>query len=169
MEADVIPETEFRTLSVSSTEPEARTSGGAIAGEGQSLDLGTIDTTDEARDIPVKVIWWRVSDLKGNTEISNMRVWISDTSGFVGTDTWYMDITDTWTQGKTPVQIKTGLPGTAPTSEPSANLTKSGGGTITGKTHAQTSQYIYITGNIGVNETTGQKTGLKLTVKFDYH
>ena len=164
----MIPETEFRTLSVSSAEPADRTTEGTITGTGQSLDLGKIDTTDEAQDIPVKVIWWRVKDMKGNTEIKNIRMWISDTSGYVGTNTWHMDITDTWTQGKTPVQVKTGSPGTAPTSEPSANLTKNGGGNITGITHSQTSQYIYITGNIGVNETTGQKTGLKLTLKYDY-
>ena len=117
----------------------------------------------------MRVVWWRVKDMDDAMEISNIRVWISDTSGFVGTNTWHMDITDTWSRGKTPVQVKTGTPGTAPISEPSANLTKNGEGTITGTTHAQTSQYIYFTGNIGVNETTGQKTGLKLTVKFDYH
>ena len=165
----MIPETEFRTLVVTSTEPTDRTSDGTVVGNGQSLDLGLVDTTDEARDVPVRVIWWRVKDMKDATEISNIRVWISDTTGFVGTDAWYLDITDTWTEGKTPIQVKTGLPGAAPVSEPSANLTKNGGGTITGTSHAQTSQYIYITGTIGVNETTGEKTGLKLTVKFDYH
>ena len=165
----MIPETEFRTLGVTNTEPTDRTSDGTVVGDGQSLDLGSIDTTDEAQDTPVRVLWWRVKDMKDATEISNIRVWISDTTGFVGTDTWYLDITDTWTQGKTPIQVKTGSPGTAPTSEPTANLTKNGGGTITGTTHAQTSQYIYFTSTIGVNETTGEKTGLKLTVKFDYH
>lgn len=165
----MIPETEFRTLPVSSTEPTDRAAAGTVVGESQSLDLGMVDTTDEAQDIPVKVLWWRVKDMKGATEISNIRIWISDTTGFEGADTWYMDITDTWTQGKTPVQVKTGSPGTAPTSEPPANLTKQGGGNITGITHDQTSQYIYITGNIGVDETTGEKTGLKISVKFDYH
>ncbi len=165
----MIPETEFRTLPVSSTEPTDRTTEGTVVGESQSLDLGMVDTTDEAQDTPVRVVWWRVKDMKDAMEISNIRVWISDTSGFVGTNIWYMDITDTWSQGKTAVQVKTGTPGTAPISEPSANLTKNGGGTITGTTHAQTSQYIYISGNIGVNETIGEKTGLKLTVKFDYH
>ena len=165
----MIPETEFRTLSVSATEPVDRTSGGTVVGDGQSLDLGAVDTTDEAQDTPVSVLWWRVKDMKGATEICNIRVWISDTGGYVGTDAWYMDITDTWTTGKTAVQIKTGSPGTAPTSEPAPNLVKNGGGVITGTTHDQTSQYIYITGNIGVNETTGEKTGLKLTIKFDYH
>lgn len=165
----MVPIVEYRTLSVSSTEPEDRTVGGTVIGSGDSLDLGEVDTTDEAQDSPVRVIWWCVTDMKGNTEISNMRVWISDTLGLVGSDTWYMDITDIWTQSKTPVQVKTGSPGVAPLSEPSANLTKHGGGSITGTTNNQTSQYIYITANIGVNETTGEKNGLKLTIKFDYH
>lgn len=164
----MIPSTEYRTLSISSSEPADRTAEGTVIGVGESLDLGEVDTTDEAQDSPVKVIWWRVTDMKGNTEVYNIRIWISDTTGLVGDDTWYMDITDTWTQGKTPVQVQTGTPGTAPTSEPSANLTKLGGGSITGITHDQTSQYINITGNIGVNETTGQKSGLKLTIKFEY-
>ena len=165
----MVPSTEYRTLSVTSAEPNDRTTNGTVISTGESLDLGEVDTTDEAQDSPVKVIWWRVTDMQGNTEISNIRVWISDTTGLVGNDTWYMDVTDTWTQNKTAVQVKTGSPGTAPLSEPSANLTKNGGGTIIGTTHDQTSQYIYLTGNIGVNETTGKKDNLKLTVKFDYH
>ncbi|MFC1693308.1 hypothetical protein ACFL1R_07380 [Candidatus Latescibacterota bacterium] len=165
----MIPETEFRTLAVSSTEPVDRTTGGTFVGDGTNLDLDSVDTTDEAQDTPVKVIWWRVTDMKGNTEITNMRVWISSTTGYVGTNTWYMDITDIWTQNKTSVQVKTGTPGTSPTSEPQANLTRTGGGAITGTVHTHTSQYIYITGTIGVNETTGDKIGLQLTVTFDYH
>ena len=119
----MVPSTEFRTLSVSSTEPVDRTNEGTVIGTGEYLELGEVDTTDEAQDSPVKVIWWRVTDMNGNTEIRDIRVWISDTTGLVGNDTWHMDISDTWTQGKTPVQVKTGSPGTAPTSEPSANLT----------------------------------------------
>lgn len=158
----MIPETEFRTLLITNSEPMDRTSEGTIVGDGQNLDLSAVDTTDEAQDTPVRVIWWRVNDMKSNTEISNMRVWISDTSEYVGTATWYLDITDNWTQNKTPVQVKTGTPGTAPITEPSANLTKNGGGNITGITHDQTSRYIYITGSIGVDETTGEKLGLHL-------
>ena len=164
----MIPTTEYRTLSISSSEPTDRTSEGTVIGTGESLDFGEVDTTDEAQDSPVRVIWWRVTDMKGNAEVYNIRIWISDTTGLVGDDTWYMDITDTWTQGKTAVQVQTGSPGIAPTSEPSANITRLGGGFITGITHGQTSQYIYLTGNIGVNETTGEKSGLKLTVKFEY-
>ena len=169
MERYVIPETEFRILPVTSPEPTDRTTDGTVVGDGQSLDFGTVDTTDEAQDIPVRVIWWRVRDMKGAAEVCNIRIWISDTTGFVGTDTWYMDITDTWAQGKTPTQVKTGTPGQAPTSEPSPNLEKIGGGAITGTSHEETSRYIYLTGTIGVNESTGEKTGLKITVKFDYH
>jgi hypothetical protein len=165
----MVPITEFRTLPVSSAEPTDRTAQGTVIGEGESLDLGDVDTTDEAQDTPVRVIWWRVSNMNGNAEISNIRVWVSSAAGYVGTNTWYMDVTNTWTQGKSPVQVKAGTPGVAPTSEPSANLTCIGGGTITGTSHSQTSQYIYLTGTVGVNEMTGEKTGLKLTVKFDYH
>jgi len=165
----VTPDAEFRTLSILSTEPEDRTSEGTVIGTGDVLNLGEVNTTDEAQDTSVRVIWWRITNMNGATEISNIRIWISDTTGFVGNNTWHMDITDTWIQGKTAIQVKTGSPGTAPVSEPSANLTKIGGGVITGTTHDQTSQYIYITGNIGVNETTGIKNGLKLTVKYDYH
>ncbi len=164
----MVPITEYRTLSVSSQEPEDRTVEGTVIGIGDTLDLGEVDTTDEAQDSLVRVIWWGITDMNGNTEISNIRVWISDTTGLVGNDTWFMDITDTWIQGKTPVQVKTGSPGMVSLSEPSANLTKHGGGAITGTTHEQTSQYIYITGNIGVNETTGRKNNLKLTIKYDY-
>jgi len=165
----VTPETEFRTLPVSSQEPGDRTAAGTAAGEGTCLNLGSIDTTDEAQDIPVRVLWWRVTDMNGAAEISNIRVWISDTTGYVGTDSWFIDITDTWTPGKTAVQVKTGTPGAEPLTEPADNITKIGGGTLTGTSHNDTSQYIYITGTIGVNETTGEKTGLKLTVTFDYH
>ena len=165
----MIPLTEIRTLSVSSQEPLDRTTEGRVISTEDSLDLGAVDTTDEAQDSPVGVIWWRVTDMQGNTEISNIRVWISDTTGFVGNDSWYIDTTDSWIKGKTSVQVKTGTPGTAPLSEPPANLMKHGGGTITSTTHDQTSQYIYITGTIGVNETTGKKTGPKLMIKFDYH
>lgn len=164
----MIPVTEFRTLAVSSPEPSDRTSEGTVLGTGQSLDLGSVDTTDEARDTTVCVIWWRVSDMKDNTTITNIKIWLEGTEVLTGTAGLYMDITDTWTQGKSPVQVQTGSPGTAPTSEPAANLTKPGGGSITGITHANTSQYIYISFNIGVNETTGAKSGLKINVKFDY-
>ena len=125
--------------------------------------------TDEAQDIPVRVVWWRVKDMKDNSEISNIRVWLEGTDSFTGTVAWYMDITDSWTAGKTPVEVQTGSPGTAPTAEGAANITRIGGGVITGVTHDQTTQYIYISGTIGVNEPTGVKTSLTLIVEYDYH
>jgi hypothetical protein len=44
-----------------------------------------------------------------------------------------------------------------------------GGGSITGTTNDQTTKYIYLSGNVAVNEPVGEKAGLKLTVTFDYH
>ena len=165
----MVPTVEFRMLSVDQAEPVDRTTAGTVIGTGDTLDLGAVDTTDEAQDSPVRVIWWRVTDMQGNVEVTGLRVWISDTTGMVGTDSWYMDVTDTWTSGKTAVQVKTGAPGIAPLTEPSTNMTCIGGGSITGTSHGDTSQYIYITSNIGVNETTETKSGLKLSVGFDFH
>ena len=165
----MIPITEFRTFPVSSAEPFDRTVQGTVQGDGDSLDLGTVDTTDEAQDTPVKVVWWRVSDMRGNTEVSNIRVWLEGAEEITGKLSWYMDITDTWTTGKTTVQVRTGIPGTAPLLEPSANLTARGGGAITGTGDADVSRYIYITGNIGVDVPTGACVDLKLRVMFDYH
>jgi hypothetical protein len=165
----VIPITEFRTFPVSSAEPLDRTVQGTVLGSGDSLKLGAVDTTDEAQDTPVKVVWWRVNDMRGNIEISNIRVWIEGAGDITGASSWYMDITDAWTAGKTAVQVKTGTPGDVPLSEPLPNLARSGGGIITGTGDAEVSQYIYITGNIGVNVPTGETTDLKLRVKFDYH
>jgi len=156
-------------MPVTSPEPTDRTIAGTAVGTGESINLGTVDTTDEAQDIPVQVFWWRVKDMKGNSEISNIRIWLEGSDTFTGTVAWYIDITDTWKAGKTSVEVQTGSPGTAPTSGGTANLTRNGGGTITGVTHDQTTQYIYITGTIGVNETPGIKTGLTLKVAYDYH
>ncbi len=163
------PETEFRTLAVTVAEPVNRTTAGVSLGGGDILDLGSVDTTDEARDTPVRVLWWRVTDMKGASAISNIRLWISGTDDYTGTNAWYLDISDAWTQGRTAVQVKTGSPGTAPLSEPSeANLTAMDGGLITGTGHGDTSRYIYVTGAIGVNEAVGDKAGPSLHVKFDY-
>jgi len=164
----VIPTSEFRMLSVNAAEPADRTTAGTVVGEGDFIDLGEVDTTDEAQDTAVRVFWWRVTDMKGHTEVYNIRVWISSTEGLEGTDTVYIDVTDAWTPGKTAVQVKTGTPGEAPLAEPAPNITRIGGGPITGMSHDQTSQYIYLTGTIGVNETTGEKAGITLTVTFEY-
>ena len=165
----MIPITEFRTLPVSAAEPPDRTSQGTVLGAGDTLDLGTVDTTDEAQDTAVRVIWWRVCDMNGAVEVSDITVWLEGAGEFTGANAWRMDITDAWTRGKTPVQVETGSPGSAPVAEESAAaLTRIGGGPITGTGHDQTSQYIYLSGRIGVNEPTGAKTGLSIRVKYQY-
>lgn len=163
------PLTEFRTLAVSADEPTDRTTQGTVLGPGNRLDLGAVDTTDEARDTPVRVIWWRVVDMAGNSEISNVRIWISPGAGFIGSNVWYMDITDTWTRNRSAVSVKTGTPGPAPLEEPSANLDRMGGGLITGIGHDQTSRYIYLTGTLAVNESAGDKSDLAIAVAYDFH
>lgn len=165
----MIPITEFRTLPVTASEPTDRTVQGTVIGSGDALDLGTVDTTDEAQDTAVRVFWWRVSDMNGATEIPGIKIWLDGAGEFAGSNVWHMDITDAWTQGKTAVQVETGSPGSAPTEEDSAaTVTKTGGGTITGTGHDQTSRYIYLSCRIGVNEPTGMKTGPRIRVQFQY-
>lgn len=164
----MIPITEFRTLPVGANEPLDRTAQGTVIGTGDTLDLGKVDTTDEAQDTPVRVVWWRVSDMNGAVKVHNLRVWLEGTGGVGGTAVWHMDVTDIWTRGKTAVQVETGTPGTAPVAEGTPNLGRRGGGPVTGVTHDQTSSYIYIAGKMGVNVPTGEKTGLRLVVKYDY-
>lgn len=167
-EETVIPITEFRTMAVGSPEPDDRTAQGTVIGTGDALDLGTVDTTDEAQNTPVRVIWWRVSDMNGAVEVRNIRVWLERTGETGGNIAPHMDVTDAWTQGKTPVQVETGTPGDAPSSEGAPNVTRMGGGEITGITHDQTTQYIYISGNIGVNVPTGTGAGARIVVKYDF-
>jgi len=164
----VIPVTEFRTFSVFAEEPADRTSQGTVAGEGDVLDLGEADATDEARNTAVRVVWWRVSDLNGAIEVRNIRAWLEGASGEGGSIAWHMDITDAWTRGKTPVQVETGTPGDAPTAEGEPNLARIGGGPITGLSHDQTSRYIYLSARIGVNAPPGKKSGIRLRIKYDF-
>lgn len=166
----VRPITEFRTLPATAREPDDRTTGGTAVGTDGSVDLGTVDTTDEARDTQVRVFWWRVRDMNGASEVSDVRIWLEGAEGFPGAHSWRMDVTDDWTQGKTPVQVETGMPGAAPVSEAAAiRLPAMGGGDIiTGTGHADTSRYIYLSGRIGVNEPAGVKTGLRIRVRFRY-
>ena len=168
MEEAVIPITEFRMFPVNATEPSDRTAQGTVIGAGDTLDLGTVDTTDEAQDMPVRVVWWRVSDMNGAMEVRNIRVWLEGTGGVEGSAAWHMDITDAWMRKKTRVQVETGTPGSAPLMESAPNLTRMGGGAITGVTHDQTSQYIYISGIIGVNVPIGEKSGPRIVVKYDF-
>ena len=164
----MIPITEFRTFPVGAAEPSDRTVQGMAIGTGDSLDLGTVDTTDEAQDTPVRVVWWRVRDMNGAVEIRNIRIWIEGTWGIGGNTAWHMDITDVWTRGKTAVQVETGTPGIAPLAEGAPNLRCMGSERITGVTNNQTTQYIYLSGKVGVNVPTGEKSGLRLVVKYDF-
>lgn len=164
----MIPITEFRTMPVSAAEPTDRTIEGTVAGDGACLDLGSVDTTDEAQNIRPSAVWWRVADMNGCTEITNIRVWLAGTDALAGANAWHMTITDEWRRGATPAFVATGTPGDAPLTEPSSNITRIGGGPITGSGHDQTSQYIYLAGTIGVNEAAGEKTGLTLMVTYDY-
>lgn len=162
------PITEFRTMTVNSPEPLDRTTSGSVVGDGDVLDLGSVDTTDEARDTSVKVLWWRVLDMNGAQEIKNVQIYLSGAGDLNGNSSWYMDITDTWTPGKTPVQVKAGSPGNAPLSAPGIGLERMDGGDITGITHDHTSRYIYLAANVAINEPVGVKEGIRLVVMFDY-
>lgn len=163
------PVMEFRTLPVSSAEPADRTTQGTVLGVGETLDLGAVDTTDEAQDTAVRVFWLRIADMGGYSEVGEIRVWIEDADEFPGANAWRLDVTDEWTPGKTAVQVETGSPGAAPLSEETAaEVTRIGGGVITGTGHADTSQYLYLAGRIGVNEPTGTKVGPKIMVRFRY-
>lgn len=163
----MIPQIEFRTLPIAADEPDDRTAAGVVVGSGDVLELGRVDTTDEPQDTPVRVIWLRVKDIQGCSEVRNLCVRLADDGGMSAAD-WYIDITDTWTKGKTPLQVRAGTPGPVPTQAPACNLHRIGGGSITGITHDQTSQYIYITGAVGVGQPVGDFGGLRLAVTFDY-
>ena len=154
---------------MTSAEPSDRTTQGTVIGEGEAIDLGAVDTTDEAQNTLVRVFWWRIRDMSGFSEVSEIRLWLDGADEFPGSNSWRLDVTDAWTPGKTPVQVETGSPGTAPVSEETAAVvTRIGGGAIMGTGHGDASQYIYIAGRIGVNEPTGSKTGPKIMVKFRY-
>ncbi len=164
------PMTEFRTIPVTGSEPDDRTIRGTVMDPDGSIDLGAVDTTDEARDTEVRVFWWRVRDMNGASEVSDVRIWLEGADGFPGANSWRMDVTDGWTPGKTPVQVETGTPGAAPLSEAAAVRLPAmgGGGTIAGTGHGDTSRYIYLAGRIAVNEPAGEKTGLRIRVRFRY-
>lgn len=157
-------DTQFRTFDITGSEPSNRTSEGSEVTSLNKLNFGDLAV---GQDSDVKVVIFRANNLGAYSAISNMRFWLSSKSGFVGTNTYHADITDTWTTDKTPAQVKAGTPGTCPETEPSANLTKNGGGNIDGVGHADTSQYIYLVNDIGLDESLGEKT-LDYKVKFDF-
>ncbi len=167
-----IPIGEFRALDISLTEPANRTTAGTVVNSANPLDMGTINNTSGYVPVGPKAVWWRVTDFGGNSEVSNMKIWMSQNSSLVGTNEYYCDITDTWTQNKTVSQVSSGSPGRIPESQPSNNITRINGGSITGTGHNDTSQYVYLAMLIGSDETVGIKGGFEggfqLSIKFDY-
>ena len=167
-----VPTVEFRSLDITGTEPGDRTTAGSVVSAATPLDFGTVNNTAAAADAGPKCLIFRCSNLQGNTTINNLRFWLSSNADFTGTDLYYTDITNTWTQNKTVGQVSGGTPGAMPDSVPAANVTKIGGGDITGIAHADTSQYLYIAVNVGVDEVIGVKGGaggaFAYSLKFDY-
>ena len=167
-----IPTVEFRSLDITDTEPADRTTAGTAINQNSPLDFGTANNTAEAASAGPKCVIFRCSNLQGNSTISNMRLWLSSNSDFTGSNYFYCDVTSTWTQNKTVGQVSGGVPGLCPTSVPSANVTKIDGGDITGITHAQTSQYIYLALSIATDELIGEKGDVggafAYSLKFDY-
>ena len=154
---------EWRSFNIAGVAPTDRTTQGSVITADNPLNFGSVGAGSNS---PVKVLVFRAKSLGLYATISNMRFYLQ-AKDLVGTNSYYCDITNTWTQNKTPVQVSGGTPGTIPQTEPAANVTKIGGGNITGVGHADTSQYIYLAMNIGVDETGGAKT-LTYRLVFDY-
>ncbi len=167
-----VPSGEFRTMSTTLAEPSNRVSAGTVINSTCPLDFGTVNNTGGNVLTGPKVIWWRCKDMSGFTVIDNMKFWLSSNSVLHGTNEYYCDIANFWTQNKTISQTASGSPGIMPQSIPSTNISKIGGGEITGTYHADTTQYIYIALSIGQDETIGNKGGtsggFQISLKFDY-
>lgn len=156
---------QVRSFAVTEVEPADRTIAGTTIMADEPLNFGE---TPKEGDSNVKCIIFRIVSFSTYSTISNMKFYLYDYSEFDdGSSAFYADITDTWTQNKTPAQVKAGTPGTCPNSLPSANLTKIGGGDITGVAHADTSQYIYLVNTPGALEDTEVKD-FQYRVRFDY-
>lgn len=163
------PETEIRTLTVAAPEPEDRTIMGAVACEDNPFDFGTVDTTDEARELPVRVFWWRVKAMNDSRAISNVRIRLDGAAEIPGNIDWYLDVTDIWNPSKTAMHVMTGSPGRLPLSEPeAATVAPMSGDEYTGTGHGDTSKYIYISGKAGINVPVGALDGLRLRVEYDW-
>lgn len=167
-----VPTGEFRTTSITLTEPVDRTTAGTKVDSNNPLDFGTINNTGGTIQTMPKVIWWRCTDMSGNAVINNMKFWLSSNSDLVGDNEYYCDITSTWTQNKILSQVSGGTPGSLPQASPVSNITKMSGADISGINHANTSQYIYLGLSIGADETIGAKGGntggFQVSLKFDY-
>lgn len=155
--------TEIRGFDIALTEPADRTDGG------YTLEIPLhFGTQLKDQDSQVKCIIFRVRNVGVNLTISNMKFYLQSKSGFVGANSYYCDVSSTWTQDKSVAQVSGGTPGTIPESLPgSANVTKIDGGDITDVGHADTSQYIYLAMNMGSDETDGMKS-LTYRIQFDY-
>lgn len=167
-----VPVGEFRSLDISLSEPSDRTTAGSIINSVNPLDFGTVNNTGGYVQSGPKVLWWRCTDLAGNTEILNMKFWMSQNSDMTGTNEYYCDISGTWMQNKTVTQTAAGSPGSLPESVPVSNIASIEDGSITGTGHNDTSQYIYLALSIGPDESIGLKGGmdggLQVGLKFDY-
>ena len=167
-----IPSVEFRALDISETESANRTTAGSVVTLTTPLDFGTVNNTAGSAQAGPACIIFRCTNLQGNTALSNLRFWLSSNSSLIGTNSYYSDISDTWIQNKTVSEVAAGTPGLLPTSVPSSNAQKMGGGDITGTDHANTSQYIYLAMEIGQDEEIGSKGGSEggfgYSLKFDY-
>ena len=156
--------TEWRSFDVAGVAPTNRTTEGSAISEANPLNFGSVGPGNNSN---VKVLVFRATSLGIYTTISDMRAWLQ-AKALVGTNFYYMDITDTWTINKTPGQVAAGTPGTCPQSLPGvANLTKIGGGDITGVGHADTSQYVYVCQYIGDDEVGGVDIDMNYRVQAD--
>lgn len=161
---DISFDIEYREFDITTVEPTDRVTDGSVV----SASTPLIYDSQESGDSNVKCIIFRAKNLGIYSTISNMKFFLNSRTGFEGDNSYYCDITDSWTQDKSVAQVSGGTPGTISQSlPPSANITKNGGGDIEGLTHADTSQYIYLALNIGEDEVSGFKD-LTYRVQFDY-
>ncbi len=155
-----VPIGEFRSFDITGAEPADRTTEGVVVSASSLLDLGTVNNTSGSELIGPFCLIYRISDMAGNSSVYDIAFALIGNSALDGTNEYYLDITNTWTQNKTSEQVAAGNPGICPQSFPSSpNLQKKGGGDIAGTDHANTSQYIYIAFKIGQNESVGTDKG----------
>jgi len=159
---DVDFSVQIRSFDITDTEPADRTTDGLVVSAGSPIEFGSM----LAGDSPVKCVIFRAVNMGIYSAISNMKFYLYS-KAFSGTNSYYLDITDTWTQDKSVAQVSGGTPGTCPEVEPSANVTKNGGGNITDVGHADTTQYIYFALNIGGDESSGIKN-FTYRIVYDY-
>jgi photosystem II stability/assembly factor-like uncharacterized protein len=155
---------QWRAFNITGAEPTDRTTEGIAISASNSLNFGSVGGGSNSA---VKCLIFRAVGLGVYTTISDMRAWLQS-KDLVGTNFYYMDITNTWTQNKILDQVAAGTPGTCPQSLPgAANLTKIGGGDITGVGHADTSQYVYVCQAIGGDEVGGVDIDMNYRVQAD--